>query len=113
MWNDNNDKILEIYDQLINGELQKLPSPCPVCGDKEAHVHLQLMNSQKHKGTVWAWCSSCGSCSHGTVQIPEWWVNNPGIEVSKLNAHPDYLENNKSLVDEHMTAVLRKIKIYS
>lgn len=45
------------------------------------------------RGTIWAWCSNCKPCTHGSrVELPKWWENADFIDVSELTSHPIFLE---------------------
>ena len=104
MWNDSNDKIMEIMDR-IDGTDSSFPVCCPVC--REKGVHLCIHRYDEHHGGIWIWCSKCHSYSHMSGIIPDWWKNMPGIEEVRLEAEPQYLDENNSAIDDWVNGLLK------
>ena len=69
MWDDSNDKIMEILDELESKECV-FPVYCPVCGEKEGHLCIHRYD-ERHGG-IWIWCSNCCAYSHMSGIIPDW-----------------------------------------
>lgn len=102
MWNDDNDKIMELLKKYIAKDAAIFPMMCPVCEEKHGHIYMHRWKEGVDRGASWAWCSSCRVCSHCTISIPKWWENNEKIKVEYLAAHPDYLEKMKEMIDKHV-----------
>ncbi len=45
------------------------------------------------RGGFWVWCGNCGRNYHATVSVPDWWIDDPAVDRSKLAVPPDYLES--------------------
>lgn len=97
MWKDEKDNMLNILDEL-DKTVVEFPAICPVCSKREAHLYMHKENG-KNIGGLWVWCSSCKNYIHATYQIPQWWENNLEIKESELAPSPQYLEQNKRIVD--------------
>ena len=104
MWNDGNDKIMEIMDRLDDKD-SVFPIQCPVCGKKDGHLCIHRYD--EHHGGIWIWCSKCGSYSHMSGIIPDWWENMPGIEEGKLEAEPQYLDERNRAIDHWFNNLLK------
>ena len=104
MWDDSNDKIMEILDELESKECV-FPVYCPVCGEKGGHLCIHRYDGRH--GGIWIWCSKCCSCSHLSGIIPDWWKNLPGIEEDKLEADPQYLDERNNVIDDWINGLLK------
>ncbi len=105
MWNDSNDKIMEIMDGL-NSKESVFPIHCPICGKREGHLYIHRYD-ERHGG-IWLWCSCCHSFSHLSGIIPDWVENMPNIENSRLEATPEYLDERKTAVDNWVNTLLKR-----
>lgn len=103
MWNDNDKKILEIFDNINGGDVP--PFECPVCKKHSGHLYMYRWKQEK-KGSIWVWCSSCRASAHERVLLPDWWKNALVIDENLLGVHPDMLEDNKKFVDEYVKLLL-------
>lgn len=97
IWKDENDKMLDILDELDKEEIT-FPALCPVCEKKESHLYMHKENAE-NIGGLWVWCSHCKYYIHASYKIPQWWNNSLEINETKLSPNPQYLEENKQLVD--------------
>ena len=104
MWNDSNDKIMEIMDRLESRD-SAFPVQCPICGEQAGHLYIHRFD-ERHGG-IWIWCSNCHAYSHMSGIIPDWWQNMSGIEEDKLEAEPQYLDENNSAIDEWVNNLLK------
>lgn len=104
MWNDSNDKIMEIMD-CVDGKESLFPTRCPICGEKAGHLCIHRYD--EHHGGIWVWCSRCFSFAHMSGIIPEWWENIPDIEAAQLEADPQYLDERHNAIDEWVNDLLR------
>lgn len=105
MWNDNDDRIFSVFNFITEENLVKALVKCPICGENQIHIHMHRWENDKAKGAIWIWCSNCRVCTHGTIQLPNWWQNNHKIGIDKLGSHPNYLEKIKDVVDEHLNSL--------
>lgn len=103
MWKDDNDKIMELYDGLLSRNME-FPSVCPVCGEKEGHVHVHAYD-ELHGG-IWMWCSACRSYAHMSGIIPTWWKNSVITTEDDLISEPTYLEEKKEDIDRWVNNVI-------
>ena len=104
MWKDDNDDILRVYTQL--GTNTKFPAQCPVCRKKGAHLYMHIHDSKMKRGGLWIWCSECYTFSHSSIYVPNYWRNLPEVEVNKLCAIPEYLEEIKDFIDNHVNEIM-------
>lgn len=106
MWKDNNNKLEELY---INfKKIKKFPTICPICKKDKSHIYMHIYDEKTRRGGLWIWCSECQTFLHGSIYVPDYWVNYPLIELEKLNAVPIYLEEMKDEIDRHTTKVANK-----
>lgn len=80
-----------------------VPGPCPVCDQNSLrwHYHLDRTESReiygiryKGKGSVWEWCSSCGTYSHSQAYVPETWSDlQLDVDHSQLTPVPDVIDD--------------------
>lgn len=105
MWQDNNDKILDILDFIEIKNKECFPVVCPICGKKEGHLYFHRYKEEE-LGGVWIWCSACYHSAHARYQLPKWWKNSEEIISEKLASHPDYLEDNKRFIDEWVNKLI-------
>lgn len=99
MWRDDDDKILNILDDLY-AEKERFPVICPVCGKRDGHAYLHKHNENSQRGGLWLWCSACRHTSHSSYQLPLWWKNLDSLNTAKLASFPDYLEEHKTDIDK-------------
>ncbi len=107
MWNDADDKILDVVDCYEKREETKVPFLCPICNNVQAHIYMHRWKEESQKGGLWIWCSNCQAFAHTTYNLPQWWVNCEDIDFEQLTAVPGYLEMNKKIVDEHASKMLK------
>ncbi len=105
MWIDNNDKIMNILDNVESKKMDYFPVICPICGEKEAHLYFHRYTDDD-KGGMWTWCSSCKHSAHTMFKIPKWWANLDIIKFEELTSYPDLLEKNKDKIDEWINELL-------
>lgn len=111
-WDDSKSEIMDIIDELESDNIPLVPLRCPICNTDSAHIYMYRWDSDKNiKGTIWAWCSNCKSCSHGSLKLPGWWENSEFVAVAELTSHPIFLEPKSRLVDDHLKELLEKRKI--
>ena len=100
-WIDDNNR-LQAFLNVENDPM--FPKKCPICGHQSGHLYYHL-HSETHAG-IWAWCSSCKSFSHYSGYAPIWWKNPSFIEVEKLCAVPDYLDDKSNVIDQWLNELL-------
>lgn len=110
MWQDNDDKIMDILDN-IETRNKCFPVICPICGKREGHLYFHRYKKDAEQGGMWVWCSACYHSSHALGRVPEWWENLEKIDFDKLASLPDYLEENKICIDEWINSIGRKTDI--
>ncbi len=104
MWKDDNDKIEELFINIKN--IKKLPTICPICESRNAHIYMHFYDEKTRRGGLWVWCSECNSFSHSSIYVPEYWKNCPLIEVEKLCGMPTYLNEMKEIIDAHVERLM-------
>ena len=106
-WDDSKDEIMDIVEAVEDNEELKIPIKCPICDTSNAHIYMHRWENDR--GTVWAWCSNCKSCTHGSrLKLPNWWENADFINNSELTSHPIYLEPKVEMIDEYLRQLLIK-----
>lgn len=111
-WDDSRAEIMDIIEVVENSKTPKIPMKCPICNTNNAHIYMHRW--ENNRGTIWAWCSNCRSCTHGSrVRLPDWWENGDFIDVSELTSHPIFLELKASMVDKHLAKLLEKENLNS
>lgn len=110
MWQDGDDRIMDILDIIELDNEQSVPVVCPICGKKEGHFYLSRYKEGEVYGGMWVWCSACHHSAHARYRLPEWWKNAKEICFEELTAHPYYLEENKNCIDEWVNRLLLNIK---
>lgn len=100
MWQDNNDKILDILDAIDKKNKECFPVVCPICGGREGHLYFHRYKEGGERGSMWTWCSACYHSAHAMYRLPKWWENLEEVCFEKLTNYPDYLEDNKICIDE-------------
>lgn len=100
MWRDNNDQIMDLLDIIEIKSKKSFPAVCPICGKKDGHLYFHRNTEGNERGSMWTWCSACYHSAHTIYRLPKWWKNLEGISIEKLASYPDYLEKNKSCIDE-------------
>lgn len=106
MWRDDNDKIMDILDNVESADIAHFPVICPICGEKEAHLYFHKYEKEDNKGGMWAWCSACQHSAHTMYRIPKWWENLNIIKFEELTSFPDFLESNKGEIDRWLNRFL-------
>lgn len=104
MWKDNNNKIEEVFDSL--NKIKKIPTVCPICKKEAAHIYMHVYDQRTRRGGLWIWCSECYTFFHGSIYVPEYWKNCPAVELEKLCAIPDYLNDIREAIDAHVENIL-------
>lgn len=104
MWKDDNGKIEELYKEIK--KIKIFPTICPVCKKKDAHIYIHVYNGKTRRGGVWVWCSDCHTFFHGSTVVPDYWDNCTRVEVEKLCAIPNYLDELKEIIDAHVNTML-------
>lgn len=100
MWKDDDDKIMDLVDNLDKKKKERFPLICPICRKREGHLYFHRNKVNENKGSLWTWCSACHHSAHAEFLIPEWWENLAQLDIGKLASYPDYLEEHKSNIDE-------------
>lgn len=104
-WDDSRDEIMDIIDVIENSREPEIPLMCPICNTGNAHLYMYRW--ENGRGTIWAWCSNCKSCTHGSrLVLPNWWENAEFIDVSELTSHPVFLEPKADMLDRHLRQLL-------
>lgn len=98
MWK-NDDRMMDTLKYVIYDIKKKFPMICPVCKKKSGHMYFHRYG-KRNNGGIWIWCSECKCFTHAFVRIPDWWENSEYISLEKLENYPDYLENEKELIDQ-------------
>lgn len=105
MWQDDDDKIMNILDNIEPEEKKQFPVFCPICGKREGHLYFHRYKNEV-AGGMWIWCSACKHSMHSRFRLPDWWINLETIDFQELASHPDYLEKNKSSIDNWINKLL-------
>ena len=106
MWQENDDRIMDILDNIEVKNKRQFPSVCPICGEKEGHIYFHRYKKDDDRGGMWVWCSACRHSAHTLFKIPKWWDNLKMIKFEKLANYPDYLEKNKRYIDKWVNKLL-------
>ena len=53
MWKDNDDKIMDILENIETLNRQDFPVVCPICGGKEGHLYFCKNVEGDEKGGMW------------------------------------------------------------
>lgn len=105
-WDDSRDRIMDIIEVIENNKESPIPIKCPICNTNNAHMYMHRW--ENGRGTVWAWCSNCKACTHGSrLKLPNWWENADFIDVLELTSHPIFLEPKADMVDQHLRKLLK------
>ncbi len=64
VWLDNDDKIMDILDNIETENKGCFPVVCPICGKKEGHLYFHRNMEGDERGSMWVWCSACYHFSH-------------------------------------------------
>lgn len=108
-WYDGPLEMQKLYRAVcIPEDNERAPFRCPVCQGRQAHVYLHLCNDKTRRGGLWIWCSGCRRFMHGSVYVPEYWVNCPAVGFGRLTAVPVYLEDMKDSIDGHVNSLMNK-----
>ncbi len=85
----------------FNREGLDLSDPCPICGNRTLHLFYQILrpvdktiggNLFVAEGGLWEWCGTCRHYEHLSALVPEWWSCDLAIDISKLTAEPEAIE---------------------
>ena len=106
MWQDNDDRIMDILDGIGSGNKGYFPVDCPICEKKEGHIYFHRNKEDDQCGGMQTWCSACYHTAHATCRLPRWWKNPEKISTKKLTSYPGYLEENKNYIDEWVNKLL-------
>ena len=52
MWRDNNDKIMDILDNIETQNKELFPVVCPVCGKKDGHIYIHGNKKEDERGSI-------------------------------------------------------------
>lgn len=52
MWQDNNDKILDILDAIDKKNKECFPVVCPICGRREGHLYFHRYKEGGERGST-------------------------------------------------------------
>ena len=105
MWLED-DRMMGAYASLGDGG-EPFPRACPVCGERHAHVLVHRQGPSEHRGTVWAWCGSCGGYAHFGAVVPEWWTNPEFVDEGRLDSLVDYPDDMCNQIDEWINDLLK------
>lgn len=108
MWHED-DRMMVVYASLGN-DGGPFPRMCPVCGKRHAHVLMHRFGSSDPRGTVWAWCGSCGGYAHCGAVVPAWWSNLEFADEDRLDSFVDYPDSISGQIDEWVNALLNKAR---
>lgn len=106
MWKDDDDRIMNILDNIEKKDKERFPIICPICGKREGHLYFHRNRTDDVRGGMWTWCSACCHSAHVTFRLPEWWENLEQIDFEKISSYPDYLEENKRDIDEWINKLI-------
>ena len=106
VWLDNDDKIMDILDNIETENKGCFPVVCPICGKKEGHLYFHRNMEGDERGSMGVWCSACYHFSHAMYRLPKWWQNSKKINFEKLTSFPNYLEENKVCIDQWINEIL-------
>ncbi len=71
-WDDSGIEIMNIIEVVEGNKEPQIPIRCPACNTNNAHIYMHRW--EDGRGTIWAWCSNCKSCAHGSrMELPKWW----------------------------------------
>ena len=106
MWNEN-DNLMQLVDDMGQA---KLPSPakCPVCGKEGVHYLMHRFEEPKGRGSAWLWCGECGSYTHFSYFVPDWWENPKFIDAEKLDSFVDYPADHAEELDAWNSELLKR-----
>lgn len=105
MWKDNNDKIMEILNNIEEKDKECFPVVCPICGKREGHLYFHKYKENDERGSMWTWCSACYHSMHAVYQLPKWWKNLEQVNDEKLTNYPGYLDEMKNYIDEWVNKI--------
>ncbi len=104
MWHEDG-KLMELYSSLESSG-EQFPRECPVCGQRHAHVLMHRFGPSGLRGTVRAWCDSCGGYAHFDVVVPVWWSNPEFVNEDRLDSLVDYPDDISAKIDEWVNTLL-------
>lgn len=105
-WDDSREEIMDIVEVIEKNKEAQIPVRCPICNTNNAHIYMHRW--ENNRGTIWAWCSNCKSCTHGSrLKLPNWWKNADFIDISELTSHPIFLELKVNRIDKHLILLMK------
>ena len=104
MWRED-DRMMEVYTALEN-DGSPFPRVCPACGQSHAHVLMHKFEPSSPRGTVWAWCDSCGGYAHFDAVVPVWWDNPEFVNEDRLDSLVDYPDGMSGQIDRWINGLL-------
>ena len=104
MWHED-DRLMDIYASLESGNGQ-FPRACPACGQGSVHVLMHRFEPSNPRGTVWAWCDSCGGYAHFDAIVPAWWSNPEFVDEDRLDSLVDYPDGMSGQIDRWINGLL-------
>lgn len=104
MWHED-DGMMAIYASLEDGH-GAFPGTCPVCGGDHAHVLMHRPDPSSPRGTVWAWCGTCGGYAHFSAVVPAWWHDPDFVDEGRLDSFVDYPDSISAEIDGWLNALL-------
>lgn len=109
MWNEE-DKLMQLVDEMGQGRLTS-PAKCPSCGKNGVHYLIYRFDGSSNLGTAWLWCEECGSYTHFSYYVPDWWENPNFIDEEKLDSFVDYPANLTNEIDQWISRLLMKTNL--
>lgn len=106
MWQDNNDKILDILDIIETNNKECFPVVCPICRRRDGHLYFHRYMEGDERGGMWTWCSACYHSAHTMYRLLKWWKNLDEVHFERLTNYPNYLEDNKISIDEWVNKLM-------
>lgn len=61
-------------------------------------------------GTAWLWCGECGSYSHFSYFVPDWWENPEFIDADELDSFVDYPASHAGEIDAWNSKLLERAR---
>ncbi|MGI6032985.1 MAG: hypothetical protein ACOX69_06160 [Coriobacteriales bacterium] len=103
MWNEE-DKMMGLVDAMNNGNAS-VPAECPVCHERSAHYLMHRAQPGSNRGSAWIWCDVCGSYTHFSYLVPDWWKNPAFVEASMLDSTVEYPHSMEREIDSWVDAL--------
>lgn len=106
MWQDNNDKIMDILDNIEASNKKYFPVVCSICRKRDGHLYFHKNREEDELGSMWVWCSACYHFAHVMCRLPKWWENLEEVDKKNLTSYPNYLKKNKTNIDEWVNKLI-------